>query len=135
MLSELFDFPRPPTVVLVVIVLAILAVGAFFLFRFIRTFRFVQSKLMPLGGKAAFWGTTAYLLLPFDLLPEPLVLDDIVLMAATTSYIMGLAKSRGIIGGDDDEVDGPVDDQVGNIDELPGGGLSMGPPGDGSPSE
>ena len=119
-------FPDDPSTVaviaIVVAVLAMIAVAAYFFIRLLRSFRLVRNELMPLGGKVAFWAALAYLVFPVDALPDPLLIDDIAVVAGAVAYIGRLARQVGIgpavtevidvIGTrvDGDRVDGDGDD-------------------------
>ncbi|MFF3374180.1 YkvA family protein [Streptomyces sp. NPDC002680] len=76
------------TVILVVAVLAAaaLAVAATVLVRLVRTRRDLRRAGLPTGPRWIFWGAVAYLVLPADLVPDPVYLDDIgVLLLALRS--------------------------------------------------
>ncbi len=81
------------TVVAVIAVVAMVVVAGFFVLRLLAKFRVVHSDLMPLGGKLAFWAALAYTLLPIDLLPDPLLLDDIGALAMALVYINSLINN------------------------------------------
>ncbi|WP_033319889.1 YkvA family protein [Streptomyces yerevanensis] len=75
-------------VVLLVAVLlaAVLAVAVTFLVRLVRTRRALRRAGLPTGSPWVFWGAVAYVVLPTDLLPDPVYLDDIgVLLMALRS--------------------------------------------------
>ncbi|MER6334389.1 DUF1232 domain-containing protein [Streptomyces sp. NPDC001034] len=56
------------------------------LVRLVRTRRTLLRAGLPTGPRWVFWGAVAYLLLPTDLLPDPVYLDDIgVLLLALRS--------------------------------------------------
>ncbi|MGW3647153.1 YkvA family protein [Streptomyces sp. NPDC000878] len=76
------------TLILVVAVLAVaaLAVAATVLVRLVRTRRDLRRAGLPTGSRWVFWGAVAYLVLPTDLVPDPVYLDDIgVLLLALRS--------------------------------------------------
>jgi uncharacterized membrane protein YkvA (DUF1232 family) len=94
-MSGLVDDPGGPVVVLLIVAFVIsLVVAGFFLIRLLTKFRLVHSGLMPLGGRLAFWAAVAYTVLPLDLLPDPLLLDDIGVLALAVAYINHLVSSR-----------------------------------------
>jgi uncharacterized membrane protein YkvA (DUF1232 family) len=94
-LSGLFDDPGGPLVALLIIAFLVsLVVAGFFLVRLLLKFRLVHHHLMPLGGRLAFWAAVAYTVLPLDVLPDPLLLDDIGVLALAVAYINHLASSR-----------------------------------------
>ena len=76
------------TVVVIVAILgaAALGVAIAILVRLVRTRRDLRRAGLPTGSRWIFWGAVAYLLLPTDLLPDPIYLDDIgVLLFALRS--------------------------------------------------
>ncbi len=92
------DWSTPAVVLAVIIIVAMFALAIVFVIKFLRTFKLVRSQLMPFGGKVAFWATLIYLVSPFDILPDPLLFDDIAVLAGAITYIGRLAKSQGIVG-------------------------------------
>ncbi|WOP38852.1 YkvA family protein [Streptomyces sp. Li-HN-5-13] len=60
--------------VLAAVVLAV-AVGLFV--RLVRARRELRRAGLPTGPRWVFWGAVLYFVLPFDLLPDPVYLDDI----------------------------------------------------------
>ncbi|GIJ51213.1 hypothetical protein Val02_80990 [Virgisporangium aliadipatigenens] len=49
---------------------------------------------LGLGGNVAFYGALAYTILPVDLLPDPVYLDDIGVLGAALVYLTRLAQKR-----------------------------------------
>ncbi|WP_018548687.1 DUF1232 domain-containing protein [Streptomyces sp. LaPpAH-108] len=69
-----------------VVAAGVLAVAVVLLVRLVRTRRGLRRAGLPTGPRWVFWGAVAYLLLPTDLLPDPVYLDDIgVLLLALRS--------------------------------------------------
>ncbi|MFF0141251.1 YkvA family protein [Streptomyces sp. NPDC005227] len=70
------------TVVIIVAVLAaaLLGVALVLLGRLVRTRRDLRRAGLPTGSKWVFWGAVLYLVLPTDLVPDPVYLDDIGVM-------------------------------------------------------
>ncbi|MEV0123128.1 hypothetical protein AB0I16_16570 [Streptomyces sp. NPDC050703] len=69
-----------------VVVAATLVVAVMLLVRLVRTRRHLRRAGLPADRQWVFWGAVAYLLLPADLLPDPILLDDIgVLLVALRS--------------------------------------------------
>ncbi|MEU0052248.1 YkvA family protein [Streptomyces sp. NPDC006309] len=65
---------------------ALLAFAVTLLVRLVRTRRSLRQAGLPTGPRWVFWGAVAYLVLPTDLLPDPVYLDDIgVLLLALRS--------------------------------------------------
>ncbi|MFF3341942.1 DUF1232 domain-containing protein [Streptomyces flavidovirens] len=73
-------------VVAVILVVATLAVAVFVLVRLVRARRGLRAAGLPEGRPWVFWAAVAYLVLPTDLVPDPVYLDDIgVLVLALRS--------------------------------------------------
>ncbi|MCP3819683.1 YkvA family protein [Streptomyces sp. A3M-1-3] len=75
-------------VVAIVVVLAVLTLGLVIalVVRMVRVRRELRRAGVPAGSRWAFWGALAYVVLPVDLLPDPVLLDDIgVLLIALRS--------------------------------------------------
>ncbi|MBM7169506.1 hypothetical protein JQK87_13990 [Streptomyces sp. G44] len=64
-------------VVAAVLAAVTLGVAVVLLFRLVRTRRALRRAGLPVERQWVFWGAVAYLLLPADLLPDPVYLDDI----------------------------------------------------------
>ncbi|MEV6838450.1 DUF1232 domain-containing protein [Streptomyces sp. NPDC051133] len=63
-----------------VVAAALLAVAVGLLVRLVRARRTLRRAGLPTGPRWVFWGAVAYLLLPTDLLPDPVYLDDIAVL-------------------------------------------------------
>ncbi|MFD8395967.1 DUF1232 domain-containing protein [Streptomyces sp. NPDC059680] len=63
-----------------VVAAALLAVALGVLVRLVRARRALRRAGLPTGPRWVFWGAVAYLLLPTDLLPDPVYLDDIAVL-------------------------------------------------------
>jgi uncharacterized membrane protein YkvA (DUF1232 family) len=64
-------------VVAVVLAAVVLAVAIWVLARLVRTRRVMQRAGLPTGPRWVFWGAVLYFVLPADLVPDPVYLDDI----------------------------------------------------------
>nr|WP_055471073.1 YkvA family protein [Streptomyces pathocidini] len=60
-----------------VVVAVTLTVAVRLLIRLVRTRRLLGEAGVPVSGKVTFWAAVAYLVFPVDLLPDPILLDDI----------------------------------------------------------
>jgi uncharacterized membrane protein YkvA (DUF1232 family) len=49
---------------------------------------------MGAGGKVAFWGSLIYTVFPVDLLPDPVYLDDMGVLAAALIYMTRLYQKH-----------------------------------------
>src|SRR5690349_19872947 len=88
------------TIVLIVVavVLISLLVAAIYLFiKLIRLAKLIRSDLMPTSGKIAFWAGVVYAVFPLDLLPDPIYLDDIGVLAGTIAYVTHLVRKHQIV--------------------------------------
>ncbi|MFD3497825.1 YkvA family protein [Streptomyces sp. NPDC058676] len=67
------------TLIVVAAVLAalVLAVAVLLLVRLVRARRSLRRAGLPTGPRWVFWGALLYFVLPTDLLPDPVYLDDI----------------------------------------------------------
>jgi hypothetical protein len=73
-------------IVVALVCAAVLGVALALLARLVRTRRDLRRAGLPTGPRWVFWGAVAYLVLPTDLLPDPVYLDDIgVLLLALRS--------------------------------------------------
>ncbi|SOE07010.1 DUF1232 domain-containing protein [Streptomyces sp. Ag109_G2-15] len=83
-------------VVAAVVAGLLLAVAVALLVRLVRARRTLRRAGLPTGPRWVFWGAVLYLVLPTDLLPDPVYLDDIaVLLLALRSLRAGRALPPG----------------------------------------
>ncbi|MBW8739073.1 MAG: DUF1232 domain-containing protein [Streptomyces turgidiscabies] len=90
------------TTTVIVIVVAVLAVAALavavaLLVRLVRARRDLRRAGLPTSGRWVFWGAVIYLVLPTDLMPDPVYLDDIgvLLLALRSLRAQGRALDAG----------------------------------------
>lgn len=85
-------------VVAAVVAVVLLAVAVRLLVRLVRTRRALRRAGLPTGPRWVFWGAVAYLVLPADLVPDPVYLDDVgaLLLALRTvgAALPGKGKAR-----------------------------------------
>lgn len=79
-------------VVVAVIAAALLSTALALLVRLVRTRRDLRRAGLPTGPRWVFWGAVLYLVLPTDLLPDPVYLDDIGVL------LLALRSMRGSLG-------------------------------------
>lgn len=60
-----------------VLVAVTVVVAVKLLLRLVRARRLLTSAGVPASGKVAFWAAVVYLVCPVDLLPDPILIDDI----------------------------------------------------------
>lgn len=85
------------TVIVVAVALAavVLAVAVGVLVRLVRTRRLLRQAGLPTGPRWVFWGALLYFVLPADLVPDPVYLDDIgVLLLALRTLRRSPAAGR-----------------------------------------
>jgi uncharacterized membrane protein YkvA (DUF1232 family) len=82
-------------VAFVAVVAAVMVVVAVRLcVRLVRTRRLLTDAGVPAQGKLAFWAAIVYLVCPVDLLPDPILIDDIaVLLLALRSLDKAAARA------------------------------------------
>ncbi|GAA3832118.1 DUF1232 domain-containing protein [Streptomyces phyllanthi] len=69
-----------------VVAAVVLGVAVALLLRLVRARRDLRRAGLPTGPRWVFWGAVLYLVLPTDLLPDPVYLDDIgILLLALRS--------------------------------------------------
>lgn len=72
------------------LMLAMLAVAIVLGFRVWKMRRMLTE--LGAGGKFAFWGALIYTISPVDLLPDPILLDDIGILAGSLLYLTHLVR-------------------------------------------
>ena len=84
----------PPWVWVVIGLVAFLAfLGALrLLVKVVRMRRHLGE--LPPSGKVAFWGSLLYTIFPIDLLPDPIYLDDMAVLATALFYLTRLWRRR-----------------------------------------
>ncbi|KAF3469099.1 YkvA family protein [Streptomyces sp. Tu 3180] len=103
---------RTTVVLAVAAVLAavVLAGAVAVLVRLVRTRRELRRAGLPTGPRWVFWGAVLYLVLPADLLPDPVFLDDIGVLLLALRTVRG-SLGAGALGGTSRRPDHrPVDD-------------------------
>ncbi|MGW0824499.1 DUF1232 domain-containing protein [Streptomyces sp. NPDC002845] len=85
-------------VVAVVLAAVVLGIAVVLLLRLVRTRRELRRAGLPTGPRWVFWGAVLYLVLPADLLPDPVYLDDIgVLLLALRSMRAARDEDAGTV--------------------------------------
>jgi uncharacterized membrane protein YkvA (DUF1232 family) len=93
------------TVIVIAAVLAVmlLAVAVGVLVRLVRTRRTMRRAGLPTGPKWVFWGAVLYFVLPTDLMPDPVYLDDIAVL------LLALRTMRNSLGEQEKGLPGELD--------------------------
>jgi uncharacterized membrane protein YkvA (DUF1232 family) len=74
------DSTTTAIVIAAVLAAMLLAVAVGVLVRLVRTRRTMRRAGLPTGPKWVFWGAFLYFILPTDLMPDPVYLDDIAVL-------------------------------------------------------
>ncbi|WP_234538150.1 YkvA family protein [Streptomyces shenzhenensis] len=85
-------------VICAIVAAALLACAVAVLVRLVRTRRTLRRAGLPTGSRWVFWGAVLYLVLPTDLLPDPIYLDDIGVL------LLALRSMRAALPADDPEL-------------------------------
>ncbi|MER6984047.1 DUF1232 domain-containing protein [Streptomyces carpinensis] len=82
------DFTGKVLLVAAVLAAVVLVLAVGLLVRLVRARRDLRRAGLPTGPRWVFWGAVLYLVLPVDLLPDPVYLDDIgvLLLALRTLH-------------------------------------------------
>jgi len=79
-------------VLLAVVVVGLLVLALVLFLRFWRLRR--QLETLPGGARWAFWGAVVYTVFPVDVLPDPIVVDDIGVLLASSAFLHRLIRER-----------------------------------------
>jgi hypothetical protein len=80
--------------VAVALAAALLCVAVGVLVRLVRTRRELRRAGLPGGPRWVFWGAVLYLVLPADLVPDPVYLDDIGVLLLALRSVRGSSRER-----------------------------------------
>jgi uncharacterized membrane protein YkvA (DUF1232 family) len=58
----------------------------------VRRHRKVHRPGVPVSAKVSYWGSIVYTLVPLDLLPDPVLVDDIGVLATALVYVGHVLK-------------------------------------------
>ncbi|MEU6818188.1 YkvA family protein [Streptomyces sp. NPDC046860] len=78
---------------------AVLVLAVVLLVRLVRTRRALRDAGLPTGPRWVFWGAVLYLVLPTDLLPDPVYLDDIGVLLLALRSLRAARPLTGKTGG------------------------------------
>lgn len=81
-------------VVALVLVVVSAAVVLVLAITMIRRHRKVHQPGVPVSAKISYYGSIFYTLVPIDVLPDPILIDDIGVLAAALLYIGRVLKRR-----------------------------------------
>ncbi|MDH6589290.1 uncharacterized membrane protein YkvA (DUF1232 family) [Streptomyces sp. SAI-133] len=74
-----------------------LAVAVGLLVRLVRTRRGLRRAGLPTGPRWVFWGALLYFVLPTDLVPDPVYLDDIGVLLLALRTLRGSPADRAML--------------------------------------
>ncbi|MDF3302904.1 YkvA family protein [Streptomyces tropicalis] len=77
-----------------VVAAVVLAVAVTLFVRLVRAHRALRRAGLPTGPRWVFWGAVLYFLLPFDLLPDPVYLDDVGVLLLALRVLHGATGDR-----------------------------------------
>ncbi|MFE6334842.1 DUF1232 domain-containing protein [Streptomyces sp. NPDC057798] len=78
-----------------ILAVVLLGVAVTVLVRLVRTRRRLRRAGLPTGPRWVFWGALAYFVLPTDVLPDPVYLDDIGVLLLALRALRGSVDRRG----------------------------------------
>lgn len=58
----------------------------------VRNHKQVHQPGMPVSAKVSYYGSLVYAIFPFDLLPDPILADDIAILIGSLLYVGHVAK-------------------------------------------
>ncbi|MEU6406561.1 YkvA family protein [Streptomyces sp. NPDC046985] len=90
------DFSAKTLLVAGVLAAVLFAAAVGLLVRLVRTRKDLRRAGLPTGPRWVFWGAVAYLVLPFDLLPDPVYLDDIGVLFFALRTLQSAAGDAGL---------------------------------------
>ncbi|MFJ3623405.1 YkvA family protein [Streptomyces iakyrus] len=77
-----------------VLAAVVLVFAVVVLVRLVRTRRELKRAGLPTGPRWVFWGAVLYLVLPTDLVPDPVYLDDIGVLLLALRAVRGSLGAR-----------------------------------------
>ncbi|MET7619125.1 DUF1232 domain-containing protein [Streptomyces sp. NPDC005408] len=79
-----------------VLVAATVVLAGMLLVRLLRARRRLRDAGIPVENKVIFWGALIYLASPVDLLPDPVLLDDIGFLLLALRSLQATADGAGV---------------------------------------
>lgn len=88
------DWSGPAGLVLVIVVVVVVTglVCAFLLVKLVKKHRQVNQPDTPLPAKFAYYAAIVYAIFPVDLLPDPVLVDDIGILLGALLYVSRVVK-------------------------------------------
>lgn len=91
---DLADWSTTALVIAAAAVVAMLVVAVVLVVKMARIRTLLRSADVPRSGKLAFWAAVVYLVCPVDLLPDPVLLDDIGVLLLALRSLKGAADQQ-----------------------------------------
>ncbi|MEU4203382.1 YkvA family protein [Streptomyces sp. NPDC026294] len=83
-------------VVLAVLLAAMVGAAIVLLVKVVRARHALRDAGVPLENKLAYWGALLYVISPVDLLPDPVLLDDIGVLLLALRSLQAAADASGV---------------------------------------
>ncbi|MFK8844777.1 YkvA family protein [Streptomyces sp. Ac-502] len=83
-------------VILAVLLAAMVGAAIVLLVKVVRARHALRDAGVPLENKLAYWGALLYVISPVDLLPDPVLLDDIGVLLLALRSLQAAADASGV---------------------------------------
>ncbi|MFD7667860.1 YkvA family protein [Streptomyces sp. NPDC059788] len=83
-------------VILAVLLAAMVGAAIVLLVKVVRARGALRDAGVPLENKIAYWGALLYVISPVDLLPDPVLLDDIGVLLLALRSLQAAAEASGV---------------------------------------
>ncbi|MEU1620261.1 YkvA family protein [Streptomyces sp. NPDC008238] len=97
---DLGDWSATALVIAAVAVVVMLVVAVVLVVKMARIRTLLRSADVPRSGKLAFWAALVYLVCPVDLLPDPILIDDIGVLLLALRSLKSAADGQLPVGRD-----------------------------------
>lgn len=97
---DLGDLSTTALVIAAVAVVVMLVVAVVLVVKMARIRTLLRSADVPRSGKLAFWAGLVYLVCPVDLLPDPILIDDIGVLLLALRSLKSAADGQLPVGRD-----------------------------------
>lgn len=95
--------------VVTVVVVAMLIIVAGLFWRLWKAYSLIKDEDLPRSARVVFFLAALYTVSPIDVLPDPVLFDDIGVLIVSTGYLYQQARDLGLLPGDDEEDEAAVD--------------------------
>jgi uncharacterized membrane protein YkvA (DUF1232 family) len=97
---DLGDWSTTALVIVAAAVVVMLVVAVVLVVKMARIRALLRSADVPRSGKLAFWAAVIYLVCPVDLLPDPILIDDIGVLLLALRSLKSAADGQLPVGRD-----------------------------------